>query len=261
MQVVQIEKNTEKKKKNTILSLLFFNDKMFKSFMTDKDGKYNEKYIVYIYVQDFERTNNLSYPIPDAISGVCALFYHSNQYYLQHNNIKPTPLTILFAMHNAISPSKCLKHHFETDNLLVQCECLNLTNICSHNKRARAIYDLLPSDELKYQTTMNVLSIYNNHMQFVLNTHHINQWTVRDLILSFIYYLTNNLDPFTSKAKVHPKVWEFVEHFRIYCDDLKYDGSYLWKHIHINPPSDIIPNISYTKGYGLTMMKNICFKY
>eukprot|EP01084_Bolivina_argentea_P018729 34847_1 len=54
----------------------------------------------------------------------------------------------------------------------------------------------------------------------------IENWTDFDIVISLIDYLVNKA---SANCKKSPASWQFIEYFRRYCRDVKYDGSLFYE--------------------------------
>eukprot|EP01084_Bolivina_argentea_P145650 255250_1 len=191
--------------------------------------------IVHGYIHEIEQQIINNFPVPQHIVDSCLLFYY--RYYLDIQNINPTPFTLLFAIHN----DKQLIHFkgLTTLNVSQQIGCLN------EQYQISQIYTI--NNKLLSKKINHILSQYNTKKKLLLSDNDITQWTNYDIIISFISYLVNN-------RFNHPKIWEFVMYFRKYCNECNYHGIEFLIDYKKGLEADI-------KGYGLRMLKKICVKY
>eukprot|EP01084_Bolivina_argentea_P018728 34846_1 len=72
----------------------------------------------------------------------------------------------------------------------------------------------------------NIKDMFSKYGQERQSVRIITNWTDFDLVISLIDYLVNKA---SENCKTSQQSWQFIEYFRRYCRDVKYDGPSFYK--------------------------------
>jgi len=177
---------------------------------------------------------------------------------------KATPFTLILALYDAqLVLEQCEWHRLD---FLEQCAMLQADKISSKSKRKSLIQELIQDSdfhalhEKSYVRIRlkSVLAQFHRESSMLHSLSNISEWSGHLLLVSFISYLISiATDKENKKAAAHKKVWHFVDFLRRYFRDERYDGKAFMATFEENDKAK--PGES--KGFGLTMMRNICSRY
>lgn len=199
------------------------------------------------FLHDLNKTYNLCQEIPESIYSYTKLFYITQGISADNKHI---PFTILFTIYNAKSALSI--QGWDQCDINQQCNYLQLNNISTKTKRDIWIKNLLQKtynlDYIPTELKTNIItevgnvltSFYSDIDHQLLDNNDMNDWTQRDILLSFIYHIiieSNKQIISTENTGSNKFVWEFVETFRKYLvisqknPTTKWNGSVLLQSI------------------------------
>eukprot|EP01084_Bolivina_argentea_P040906 75498_1 len=198
-----------------------------------------DKRIVTAFVSKNYRDYKLD-DIPLNIYTECILFY--TDCFLELSKTEnPTLLTILFATMKMRYPLQITGWHL--CDYSKQCQYFS-TSVRKSSDLIEKHFDFHNVSNDICSEIKQIMKSYKNISQSLLNTKHVNKWDDSDIIISIICYFTETLNVPQKDADI---LWSFIDQFRRFLYDHKFDGSMLSEYI-----------IDYRNNY-LQIMKDVCF--